>query len=257
MFEKELEFLEKKFRQAEEPKEIGNSVYLPGADGDFEFIRADYSAPSVTGVGSLDMLVSLIFNEFFNIEGSIGGGKTVDRLYIDIESPTQVKAFTNLYKDIQNSDYHRTTLYVASERSFSNLPVNQYLDFDEARIALHAHFMDTEDRAYVLDLLSRIVLGENSEITDNGVTQNVKVSSGVQLMEMEKVKAIVALKPYRTFMEVEQPDSEFLLRIKGARVGLFEADGGMWKLQAKKNIKSYLEKQFEDIEESIKPIIGI
>jgi len=54
----------------------------------------------------------------------------------------------------------------------------------------------------------------------------------------------VKLKPYRTFNEVEQPESEFLLRLSdGAQVALYEADGGAWKLTARRNIADYLRKQ--------------
>ena len=45
------------------------------------------------------------------------------------------------------------------------------------------------------------------------------------------------LRPYRTFKEIDQPESQFLLRLnENGNIGLFEADGGMWKLEAKKSI---------------------
>lgn len=57
---------------------------------------------------------------------------------------------------------------------------------------------------------------------------------------------IVKLKPYRTFYEVEQPESEFLLRLSDdGKVGFFEADGGMWEMTARRTIKEYLEKALE------------
>lgn len=53
---------------------------------------------------------------------------------------------------------------------------------------------------------------------------------------------------YRTFLEVEQPESQFLLRLnEKGEVGLFEADGGMWKLAAKKNVSTYLENALADM----------
>ena len=40
---------------------------------------------------------------------------------------------------------------------------------------------------------------------------------------------------FRTFLEVEQPESEFLLRVDPDEgIGFFEADGGIWKLEAPK-----------------------
>ena len=55
-------------------------------------------------------------------------------------------------------------------------------------------------------------------------------------------QARVALRPFRTFLEVEQPVSEFLLRLDDdGNVGLFEADGGMWQQTAKASIAAYFE----------------
>jgi hypothetical protein len=56
----------------------------------------------------------------------------------------------------------------------------------------------------------------------------------------------VELRPYRTFREIEQPASKFVLRVKrggeGQKPGcaLFEADGGFWKLEAIENIRKYI-----------------
>ena len=75
------------------------------------------------------------------------------------------------------------------------------------------------------------------------MSQSVEARQVVSLKQMVSVKPRVALRPYRTFLEVEQPESEFLLRLDGeGNVGLFEADGGMWRMDAKKSICEYFEK---------------
>ena len=48
---------------------------------------------------------------------------------------------------------------------------------------------------------------------DNGVTQTVEARQGVALNALAQVKPRVLLRPFRTFLEVEQPESEFLLRV--------------------------------------------
>ena len=66
---------------------------------------------------------------------------------------------------------------------------------------------------------------------------------------MTQEQAVVE-QPYRTFLEVEQPASDFLLRLdKGGRPALYEADGGAWKLEAKRNIAAYLGEQLADLVE--------
>ena len=82
---------------------------------------------------------------------------------------------------------------------------------------------------YLLDLLSRMSKDSGVTTRDNGVSQEVEARQGVALKALGQVKPRVALRPFRTFLEVEQPVSELLLRLDDdGNVGLFEADGGMW-----------------------------
>ena len=76
---------------------------------------------------------------------------------------------------------------------------------------------------------------------DNGINQTTTVKSGVASLAKATAPNPVTLRPYRTFTEVTQPSSQFVLRInKEAELALFEADGGKWKLEAIKNIADYL-----------------
>ena len=86
-------------------------------------------------------------------------------------------------------------------------------------------------------------------VQDDGVSQVVAMSTGVASVEDVILPNRVKLKPYRTFVEVDQPESEFIFRVKeGITFKLIEADGGAWRLEAIKNIKEYLEKKLEGIE---------
>ena len=63
-----------------------------------------------------------------------------------------------------------------------------------------------------------------------------------------EVRPYVNMQPFRTFLEVEQPESVFLLRLDGnGNVGLFEANGGVWKLEATRNISAYFEQKLADL----------
>ena len=103
-------------------------------------------------------------------------------------------------------------------------------------------------------------MSDESRVTsvDNGVTQTVEASQGISLKSTVAVRPRVELQPFRTFLEVDQPASEFLLRIDGSdRVGLFEADGGVWKLEAKNNIAAYLRKALADEIKSDKVVVMV
>lgn len=72
----------------------------------------------------------------------------------------------------------------------------------------------------------------------------------------EALDLIEALRPFRTFLEVEQPESEFLLRVDPDEgIGFFEADGGIWKLEAKKNIADYFLKNMGDLIDAGKVVV--
>jgi hypothetical protein len=89
---------------------------------------------------------------------------------------------------------------------------------------------------------------------DDGVSQTVSVKSGVHLKGDVNVKSRVNLKPFRTFNEIDQPESLFLFRVHQKsegfmpEPGLFAADGNAWRLKAMKDIKTYL---FEHLTRSV------
>lgn len=109
---------------------------------------------------------------------------------------------------------------------------------------------------YLPDFLSRMTDEKSVSTNDNGVTQTVEARQGVALNALVEVKPRVLLRPFRTFLEVEQPESEFLLRVHPEEgIGFFEADGGIWKLEAKKNIADYFNTNLADLIEAGKVVI--
>lgn len=78
------------------------------------------------------------------------------------------------------------------------------------------------------------------------------MKTGVTKKENAIIPNPVRLIPYRTFLEVEQPESEFVFRITEGRGGaptfkLVAADGGRWEAVAIDNVKSYLMEALADI----------
>lgn len=76
------------------------------------------------------------------------------------------------------------------------------------------------------------------------------VRAGVTLKGREAVDNPFVLAPYRTFPEVTQPSSPYILRIRDVQNSLptamlVEADVGAWRLAAVQNIKSWLSGSFK------------
>ena len=95
-------------------------------------------------------------------------------------------------------------------------------------------------------MLSDICCGAKVVYNDNGIATTVTTQKGVALQSNEQIRPIITLKPYRTFQEVEQPESIFLIRVNERGITVTEADGGMWKLKARQTVKAFLEEQLAE-----------
>lgn len=181
--------------------------------------------------------------EAFLLAGLDGIAKVIDTEVSLHASPVVIRVTDPEIVDVFSTylpDMSRYKAYVAK----ADVPGfrDGYNDHMETIIRLRSRFAPNDGQAYLLELLRTMNMEQSAQSNDNGVTQTITARHGVALSQTVSVKPIVKLKPYRTFLEVEQPESEFLLRINSeGRVGLFEADGGAWKLQAKKNIVDYFE----------------
>lgn len=117
---------------------------------------------------------------------------------------------------------------------------------EEFNIKLQSIFTDSSDRRILLKVVGNISEDSVKTVGDDGVSQAVTINQGVASKVDVKVPNPVTLAPYRTFNEVEQPESKFVFRMKeGPRCALFEADGGIWRNEAIQNIKSYFEKSLK------------
>lgn len=99
---------------------------------------------------------------------------------------------------------------------------------------------------------SNIVNTQEATFSDNGTTQQAVMKTGITTKDNVLVPNPVNLIPYRTFLEVEQPASDFVFRVSEGRGGapvfkLVAADGGVWKSQAVANVKAYLVEALKDI----------
>ena len=137
-----------------------------------------------------------------------------------------------------------------------NIEFDRFVDTENFNIMLQSCFVDTEDKAAILAVVGNISESTVQTIGDDGVSQSVVARKGIATKENVIVPNPVVLQPYRTFVEVAQPPSNFIFRMKdGPRAAIFEADGGAWKLAAVRNIKKYLEEKLKEQVESGRIII--
>lgn len=153
--------------------------------------------------------------------------------------------------DISTFDMKRDFPYIA-EADVPAMEFGRYMPYESMMIALKSKFLPTDELNELVKLLGTITEENRTAISDDGFTQTVNVKQGIALVGNKAVNPIVKLKPFRTFIEVEQPESEFLVRLRsGGEVALFEADGGAWKLEARHNTAEFLRKELCEISDVI------
>ncbi|WP_425154735.1 hypothetical protein [Candidatus Palauibacter sp.] len=128
----------------------------------------------------------------------------------------------------------------------------RFHDLERFNISLQALFTDEGRRDDVIRLLGNIRSEKVRQQSDDGRTQSVEARTGVATVATANVPNPVVLAPHRTFLEVPQPASPFVLRLRegsgGIEAALFEADGGAWRHEAIRSIGDYLETALDDLE---------
>lgn len=124
-------------------------------------------------------------------------------------------------------------------------PFGQFMDVENFIIRLQSQFVQTEQSAAILKVVGNITDSAVKQFSDDGVTQQVTAKAGVSRVAEIPVPNPVVLAPFRTFMEIKQPESKFVFRMRSGdpapTCAIFEADGGAWKNEAVKWIKDWLE----------------
>lgn len=121
----------------------------------------------------------------------------------------------------------------------------QFMDVENFIISIQAMFVQDDNTEAILRIVGNIKDESVTQYNDDGVTQAVTARAGISRVEQVPLPNPVTLRPYRTFMEVEQPASTFVFRMQGTKgappqCGLLEADGRRWRLEAIRNIKEWL-----------------
>lgn len=171
----------------------------------------------------------------------------MDKLMIHVVNHERVDLIT----DVHGAKNERNTL-VTAMLDCNSFNFDRYYNQEDFVIKVLSMFEETEDKNLVIHYVAKVDTSKVVSVEDNGINQFAEIKMGTRSgrTEGETLKPIVSLKPYRTFREVEQPESKFLFRIKdngGASAALFEADGGVWKGNARLNIATFFKDNLKDI----------
>ena len=211
----------------------GNHDFIADAEGGYTEVKPDLEIVDNIQLSSLYAMGPFLRTE------TVWRYSTV---YLTIPDHKTVKCFTHPSAELRN---YREYPYTANATDVPGWNEKVSLPFEEALIALRTRFQPTADTEYALKLLSDITTGSKVTYNDNGIATSVVTKKGIDLQSNASIRPIIKLRPYRTFQEIEQPESQFLVRINERNISFIEADGGMWKLSARNTVKKYLEKALE------------
>lgn len=164
------------------------------------------------------------------------------RIVVHVVSPSRV----DISGPLAERTRVRETFVSAVASDTTDGFLGKFMSLDEFLIGLQVRFIDADDRGRLLALLSNVKHETVKTALDDGVTQVVQARAGVALVSDVAVPNPVLLCPYRSFRDIVHPSSLFVLRVNSGRtgglpeVGLFEADGGAWKLTATERVKDWL-----------------
>lgn len=159
----------------------------------------------------------------------------------------------NLYSNMDDNDAQRTLLVIA-KTDIDSFPFDRFLPSEAFNIYLQTRFVYDENAMNLFKTTSRLRVDEGVTISDDGMSARVTIQKGISAAsaDIANVPTRVTLAPYRMFPECDQVRSQFIVRLKegdekSANIGLWETDGGLWKVEAKDSIKRKLQEYGLDL----------
>lgn len=194
-------------------------------------------------ISTLTSLVAYIKERMASDFAAVGA---VPSMIVHVESETEVRLVS-----VFNGDMGRWEIAKVKAR-VPQISLNKFMDQESFIIQMQSMFIETPDKAIVMQVAGNVEDKTIANYGDDGVTQKATIKTGLAGMEDVFVPNPVTLKPFRTFHEIDQPEIAFVFRMKNSQNGvscaLFEADGGVWKFNAVHGIAQYLKKELYDVE---------
>lgn len=147
----------------------------------------------------------------------------------------------------------KRTVFLKASTVEGGFKFGEFMDSETFIINMQVEFVPNEAMAVILKIIGNIKDERVINHSDSGVAQTVQVKVGVSLADNAVIPNPVRLKPWRTFREIEQPESTFIFRVRGGgdkgppTCALFPAGGNVWKLDAIASIKEWIEDNVKDV----------
>ena len=150
---------------------------------------------------------------------------------------------------IQMDNENTRFVYASARVSDGDFVFDKWHDLETFIVNIQSLFVSDETTESLLSVVGNLANEHVQTNRDDGVTQMVQVRTGITTKSNVTIENPLKLRPFRTFREINQPQSNFIFRVdeKSGKLNcaLFEADGGSWMLQAINDIKEWLTERCE------------
>lgn len=216
---------------------VDGQPYAVESDGTLgKAVRAlepQWDAPTLN-VSTLSGLASAVAAGLDGLDPKQVALRVVNHLTVEVVSITADK-------------YGRRQVWVAAAHSQeTRFEFDKYYTSPEAfLIAFRSSFLFNDEAVKVQQLCSAVGAGDAVAVTDDGISQEIRITSGTVTRSTVQLPADgVPLIPWRTFRDAAPVESKFLLRMKGVKEGLphialFEIDA-KWRVDTMQSIATFL-----------------
>ncbi|WP_334328422.1 hypothetical protein [Companilactobacillus sp. HBUAS59699] len=210
---------------------IDDKTYSIDGRGDIHLVLPPNIADQEISINTLTGLVSMLKNM---------DERKSEKLFVQVKSPSEIYVYGAI------DSYGRREDLITVNAMLPDIYYSNFLSQENMNIMLQSQFVKNDDQQLLLKVIGNLKEENVATSTDDGTSQAVKIRSGVASIDNVKVPNPVILAPYRTFVEVKQPESRFVFRMQeGMQSAIFEADGGAWKNEAMRNITEFLKSNLE------------
>lgn len=147
-------------------------------------------------------------------------------------------------------DLERPLVVASCTHSGEAFPLGRFMDAEEFSVNLRARTADGGDREKLLAAMEKVTLGQTKSVTRLGAVARLEIKvAGQEDAAHHELPLAWNLALRRTFPEIDQPQGEYVLRVKldddQPAFCLVDGGGGTWKHAACVAIRSYLAEEIE------------
>lgn len=163
------------------------------------------------------------------------------KLIFQVQDYNLVYLLGNLQPHNENNRF----VFATAQCIKNTFKFNQWHLVEEFIISMQTSFEPSVQTEAIINLVGKIVSEHVKTTEDNGFAQTVQIRTGLTTKAEVQVQNPVSVHPWRTFTEIDQPETLAVLRFRKVKddqlqVALFDSACEWWRRYAIMSIKHWL-----------------